>query len=150
MRKRLVPAAIAAALAIVLAACGGGGDHVAEHGAGGGRTVNVDMRDNDFSPASISVKAGEQVQFLFKNNGTVPHDAYVGDEAAQQAHEVEMRMSSSSASGDPDHHGEGGITVQPGQTGTLSHTFDRAGTTIIGCHVEGHYADGMRILVTVT
>src|SRR4030088_1875240 len=113
--------AIAAGISLValLGACGGG-DSV--HNATGGRTIDIDMRDNDFSSASINVKAGEQIQFVFHNKGAVAHDAYVGDEAAQMAHEQEMRASSDMSHGA---HGTDAVTVEPGQTGTLSHTFDK-------------------------
>jgi uncharacterized cupredoxin-like copper-binding protein len=42
-----------------------------------------------------------------------------------------------------------GITVDPGKTGELTHTFDRTGTVEIGCHQPGHYAAGMKLAVTV-
>ena len=34
-------------------------------------------------------------------------------------------------------------------TVTLVYTFDKAGTTIVGCHVPGHYAAGMRGTITI-
>jgi uncharacterized cupredoxin-like copper-binding protein len=142
-RKFLTPA-LAIGFAVILGACGGGHS---VHNAAGGRTIDLDMRDNDFSLASLQVKAGEQVQFVFHNKGAISHDAYIGDEAAQTAHEQEMRMSSDMGHGG---HGPDGITVEPGQTGTLSHTFDKSGTTIIGCHQLDHYTLGMRIDVNVT
>jgi uncharacterized cupredoxin-like copper-binding protein len=145
MRQRLVIVAAVVATAVVLAACGSGSN--AGPSAAGGRTIDIDMRDNDFSSAGIQVKAGQQVQLVFHNKGAVVHDAYIGDEAAQTAHEREMSMASASGHGG---HGSDGVTVEPGQTGTLTHTFDTPGTTIIGCHQQGHYALGMRIVVTVT
>lgn len=146
MYRRLLMTVAGLTFAALLAACGGD-DHV-DNDAAGGRKIDIDMRDNDFSPASINVKAGEQVQLVFHNKGSVRHDAFIGDEAAQMDHEAEVRASS----GDTGHdaHGSDGITVEPGQTGTLSHTFDEPGTTVIGCHEAGHYGLGMRIRVTVT
>jgi uncharacterized cupredoxin-like copper-binding protein len=144
VHRPFIPTALALGFALVLGACGGG--HV-DHGATGGRTVDIDMRDNDFSPTSVSVNAGEQVQFVFHNKGAIAHDAYIGDEAAQTAHEQEMKMSSAMGHAG---HGADGITVEAGQTATLSHTFDTSGTTIIGCHQLGHYTLGMRINVNVT
>jgi uncharacterized cupredoxin-like copper-binding protein len=147
VQRKLIATALAIGFAVVLGACGGGHS---VHNAAGGRTVDIDMRDNDFSPASISVKAGEQVQFVFHNKGALAHDAYIGDESAQTAHEQDMKMSSSMAGMDHGGHGTDGITVDAGQTGTLSHTFDKSGTTIIGCHQLEHYMLGMRINVNVT
>jgi uncharacterized cupredoxin-like copper-binding protein len=145
MRKKLVITAAVVAIAAALAACGGGSN--AGPGTAGARTIDIDMRDNDFSSAAIQVKAGQQVQFVFHNKGAVVHDAYIGDEAAQTAHEREMSTASETGHGG---HGSDGVTVEPGQSGTLTHTFDTPGTTIIGCHQAGHYALGMRVIVTVT
>jgi len=54
--------------------------------------------------------------------------------------------------GEGDHGGDDAdaIVVEPGETGTLTHTFDDAGTVEIGCHQPGHYGAGMKIAVTVT
>jgi uncharacterized cupredoxin-like copper-binding protein len=145
VHRNIVATTLAVGFAVILGACGGG-SHV-DHAATGGRTVDIDMRDNDFSPASIQVKAGEVVQFVFHNKGAIAHDAYIGDEAAQMAHDEEMKMSSDMGHGG---HGRDGVTVASGQTGTLSHTFDKSGTTIIGCHQLDHYTLGMRVHVTVT
>jgi uncharacterized cupredoxin-like copper-binding protein len=144
VQRKLIATALAIGLAVTVAACGGGNS---VQSAGGARTIDIDMRDNDFSTASLQVKAGEQVQFVFHNKGAVVHDAFIGDDAAQAAHELEMRASSSDTQ-----HGHDGdaVTVEPGQTGTLSHTFANAGVTVIGCHELNHYALGMRIRVTVT
>ena len=143
MRRVVLAVAAAAALAVRLGACGGG-DSV--HNASGGRTIDIDMRDNDFSLASISVKAGEQIQFVFHNKGAVTHEAYIGDEAAQAAHDQQMGGSTGAGHA----HGTDSVTVEPGQTETLTHTFPTPSTTIIGCHVLGHYVLGMRIKVNVT
>jgi len=143
VKRRDLAIASVVALAVLLGACGGG-DSV--NNAGGARTIDIDMRDNDFSQASITVKAGEQIQFVFHNKGAVTHDAYIGDDAAQAVHEQEMRASS-----DPGHgHGADGVTVEPGQTQTLTHTFEKPGATLVGCHVLNHYILGMRIRVNVT
>ena len=141
--KRLALAAIST-LAVLTAACGGGSSSGT---ASGTRTIDVDMHDIGFSPTNATVKAGETVQFVFHNKGAIAHDAYIGDETAQMSHE--SQMSTMSEMGGME-HGNDGITVDPGKTGTLTHTFDHAGTTLIGCHQQGHYAAGMKMNVTVT
>ena len=78
MKRTGLAIAPVVALAVLLGACGGGD---AVKNAGGARTIDIDMRDNDFSQASITVKAGEQIQFVFHNKGAVTHDAYIGDDA---------------------------------------------------------------------
>ena len=61
-------------------------------------------------------------------------------------------MTSGSAAGDGMHHGDTTevVTLKAGETGTVSHTFDKAGTFLIACHQPGHYAGGMKATVVVT
>ena len=49
-----------------------------------------------------------------------------------------------------DEEGEAAVEVAPGETATLVYTFDEPGTLLIGCHVPGHYAAGMKGTITVT
>ena len=138
MKRALISTALLV-LVIVAAACGGG-----DSASSGPRTIDIVMHDNDFSMPSVSVKHGQAVHFVFHNNGAVVHEAFIGTEAVQVAHETQMTVTTTQPEG-PD-----GVIVQPGQTGTLDHTFAQAGPTVIGCHIPGHYAAGMRIRVTVT
>ncbi len=131
---------------VVLAACGsddGATDGAAGAGQGVDRTIEVEMRDIAFSPSAVDVRVGETVRFNFKNSGQVEHDAFIGDAAAQDQHEKDMRSGHD--------HGEGSnaISVKPGKKAQLVHTFDRPGQTLIGCHEPGHYTGGMRIDVNV-
>lgn len=131
-----------------LAACGGGDDASTSDGStGADRTVEINMVDIAFEPDTLEVSRGETVRFVFTNRGTAPHDAFIGDADAQAEHEAEMRES------DDDHNGHDGdadaITVEPGATGELTHTFEERGTVEIGCHQPGHYEAGMTIEVAV-
>ena len=134
--------------AVGMSACGGDGDGAPR--ASGARTVAVEMRDIAFSPERVEVRPAQTVRFRFTNVGKVKHDAFVGDQAAQDAHEAEMRGQDSMGGMN---HGSGGdeegITVDPGKTGELTHTFRSAGSLLIGCHQPGHYAAGMRVTVDV-
>ena len=104
------------------------------------------MRDIAFSPASVTVPNGQPVRLVFHNTGKVAHDAFVGDEQAQMEHEREM----GSAMGGMRHDSGDAITVEPGKTGSLTHTFRSGDQLLVGCHQPGHYAAGMKIAVTVT
>ena len=127
-------------LIALLGACGGGDD-----GAAATRTVEIEMRDIAFEPETLQVEQGEKIRFRFRNTGKLPHDAFIGDAEAQTDHEREMRDQD-----DGGHeHGDDGTTVEPGQTGELTHTFAEAGTVEIGCHQRGHYDAGMKVTVTV-
>jgi uncharacterized cupredoxin-like copper-binding protein len=150
---------VAAVAALLTAACGGGGGgEQSQSGATPDRTVEVDMVDIAFEPATLTVQQGEVVRFVFRNRGQLPHDAFIGDTAAQADHEKEMRRADTGSQGgghDMDGGDERGndrdaVTVDPGKTGELTYTFDRTGTIEIGCHQPGHYVAGMKMAVTVT
>lgn len=135
------------ALALLGTACGADDNATgnAEPGGGSARTIEIEMQDNEFVPAGISVGTGETVRFVFTNTGKATHDAFVGDEAAQDDHEEEMNGHGGHGTGD-----DGAITVKPGGTGELTHTFDADEDVLIGCHEPGHYQSGMRLNVDVT
>lgn len=127
---------------VLLAACGSDDSSTAA-GAGAARTVDVEMRDIAYSPTSVDVRVGETVRFTFKNTGKVQHDAFIGDAGAQDAHEMQMREGH-------DHGSDANaLTVKPGKSASLTHTFDTAGQVLIGCHEPGHYMGGMRLTVNV-
>jgi uncharacterized cupredoxin-like copper-binding protein len=132
-----------AAVAVLVAACGGNDDTAASRVD---RTVKVEMIDNAFRPPTIDVRRGETVRFVFDNTGNVAHDAFIGDAMAQADHEQEMRDA------DGMHHGgdDEGITMDAGTSGALIHTFGDEGAVEIGCHQPGHYQAGMRLTVKVT
>lgn len=151
MKRTLIAVVL---LAFVAVACGGGKDSPAIESSA--NIVEITMVDIAYEPKGITVKPGEPVELVFKNQGKIAHDAFVGDSAAQAEHEQEMRQRDGSGGGDQmAGHDKGGakdpnaITVQPGKTGRLTHTFEAPGTIEIGCHQPGHYAAGMKIAVTV-
>ena len=109
------------------------------------RQIDVTMSDHAFRPDMIDVNVGETVTFVFTNVGAQIHDAFIGDKAAQEQHEKEMREHS----GGHDHAHEGGVTVNPGEKGTLQYSFDKPGTLEIGCHQENHYQAGMIAILNV-
>jgi len=142
MRRAVALVAISALA--VLAACGSGdaGETTAS-ASDADRTIEVQMRDIAFAPTAIDVRTGEKVRFVFTNTGQVTHDAFIGDEAAQEAHEKEMR-------GGHDHgKASNEVSVDPGKTRELTYTFDKPGRILIGCHQPGHYTGGMKADVNI-
>lgn len=141
-----------AALVTLAAACGGTTPSASTANVGGGatpvdsRTVEVAMLDIEFDQTTLTVNAGETIDFRFTNNGKIAHDAFIGDAAAQMDHEIEM-ADMGDASGHPME--EAAIVVQPGDAGQLSYAFTEPGTYEVGCHQPGHYAAGMKIDVAV-
>ncbi len=142
IRSRLVLCALAICVMLGAAACG------SKSGPKADRTVSITMRATAFEPASLSVRSGETIEFRFTNDDGATHEAYIGDPAAQDAHEMEM---ADGGGGGHDGHGaESSVTVDAGKTKRLRYTFGAPGALIIGCHEEGHYASGMKMSVTIT
>lgn len=110
------------------------------------RRIDIEMIDTAFSPTSLEVRVGETIDFVFTNTGKQIHDAFIGDQAAQEAHEKEMRAEK----GHHDHAGhEGAVTVHPGETGAIRYRFEEPGALEIGCHQPYHYGAGMKIVINV-
>ncbi len=142
---RLLSMVAAATALAVLAGCGADDDTASAPGSdSSARTVEIEMRDNAYSPTTIDVDAGETVRFVFTNTGKVTHEAYVGDPAAQAEHADEME-----SMGGMDHGDDDVLVLEPGQVGDLTHTFDEAGSVQIGCHQPGHFESGMVLDVSV-
>lgn len=157
MPRTLRIALAVSALMLLAAACGSSdnGAVVTVPTSGGTpRTVEIEMRDIAYVPTSVDVKRGETVRFVFTNKGAVAHDAFIGDKAAQDDHEMKMRDMSSTSMADHGASGSGGasngITVEPGATGELTYTFDSTGEVLIGCHQPGHYEAGMKLALNVS
>jgi uncharacterized cupredoxin-like copper-binding protein len=141
MRSRLVFLAPVLALAAIAAAgCGGSGP---SRSASASQTVVITMRDIAFTPDRVTVPPDRPVRFVFNNTGKLAHEAFIGDDQAQMDHEMGMSSSMGGMA-----HGPDAITVQAGQTGTLTHTFGASDRLLIGCHEPGHYAAGMKVAVT--
>lgn len=153
MRRLLAPSLLAALL-VVVAACG---DDDAGNTASAQDTIDVAMVDNAYEPTEVEVPVGEEITFVFDNGGAALHEAYIGDEQAQDEHAMAMAEAEESGDDEMDGMDHGGghegddaevIEVEPGDDARLSYTFAEPGEYVIGCHQPGHYEDGMRLQVT--
>jgi uncharacterized cupredoxin-like copper-binding protein len=152
----LVRIAPLAAIAVLAAACSGGGATPApataapiESAQASVAATRVDVTLTDrlrIEPATMTVPAGQPVTFVVTNSGAVFHEFVLGDEAEQMAHDKEMAEAGgmSMPMDEPM-----AIGVEPGKTKELTVTFAEPGTILAGCHVIGHYAAGMRADVTI-
>lgn len=156
MRPRSL--ALVSALLLIVAACSGPGATVSPtapapsptpgaSASASAQRIEVKLTDAlKMEPAEMTVKVGEPVTFVVTNTGAIDHEFYLGDEAAQEAHEMEMMSSMGPMSMDESM----GFTVKPGETKELTYTFNKAGQMLAGCHVTGHYPAGMKATITVT
>lgn len=136
-RLALIPVA-----ALLVAACSGSGGATA---AASANRIEVRLTDAlKMEPAAMTVPAGLRVTFVVTNSGATDHEFYLGDEAAQVEHEIEM-----GAMGGMTHDEPAGIGLKPGETKELTYTFAAAGKALAGCHEVGHYGAGMKAEITV-
>jgi uncharacterized cupredoxin-like copper-binding protein len=157
MKHQRALGALMALLALGAAACGDG--KTARSTDPGATVIDIDMTDNAFAPNRVTVKAGQEVTFRFRNDGKVVHEAIVGTADEQAEHEAQMNDKAGTA----DDHGDGGmatmehsgtdddgLSIEPGMTGQLTHTFEKGGRLLVGCHEPGHYKAGMKLTVEVS
>ena len=102
------------------------------------RVIAISAEDIKFSPATITVRAGETVKFVVTNQGKLTHEFVIGEKGEQEEHEREMQSMGAMEHTDPN-----AVSLKPGETKTLIWKFDGPGALQYGCHVPGHYAAGM-------
>jgi uncharacterized cupredoxin-like copper-binding protein len=106
-----------------------------------------------FDPDEITVAKDETVTFSISNDGDLPHDFVIGDEAAQQEHAEEMAETAETngtTMEESEHDDANAVTVPPGQTVELTWVFDgEVAGLLYGCHVPGHYEAGMAGHITL-
>jgi uncharacterized cupredoxin-like copper-binding protein len=96
----------------------------------------------------LATRAGT-VTLAFTNEGDVTHQAVVGDERFQEEHEAEMEamagdgtdeaMTDTTAAMDEDmegmdHNADNALSLEPGESGEITYTFEEAGNVLIACH----------------
>ncbi|MBA3431548.1 MAG: hypothetical protein H0U16_08730 [Actinobacteria bacterium] len=102
------------------------------------RTIKVVMLDElAFDPAELEVAEGDVVIFEVVNEGKARHEFILGDENYQDMHEGDM------ADGGHGAEMDNGLSLGPGESGSLSWGFDEAGEVLYECHEPGHYEGGM-------
>lgn len=107
----------------------------------GEETIHVRLRYSRFQPSTFSFDAGTTVTFVVSNADPIDHEFILGDRAVQIAHERGTEAYH------PPRPGE--MTVPAGETLSTTYTFTQPGALILGCHLPGHYAYGMRAVVHV-
>ncbi len=131
MSKKLGSVIALLLVALLVAACGGGGSEEptstsSSSSSGGSQTIEVSGTDFAFSPADLTVKRGESVEIVFKNDGRVQHDMVIqGINGADSG------------------------KVTAGQSATFSFTPNASGEYKIVCTEPGHEASGMVGTLTV-
>lgn len=119
------------------------------------RTITLDAGDMWFDPETLEMAAGEIVKFEITNTGNLEHEFVIGSKEAQEEHRQMMLDMANGGHNMPNmSHGEGhhdmasmnmaGVTIAPGETGTLLWSVpDNVNELEYACNIPGHYESGM-------
>jgi len=132
------------------------------------RTIQVALGEMYFKPETLSVKAGETVRFVLKNEGQLLHEFNIGTPDMHAHHREEMTMMMEHGMLTPtginpekmhmDHQGMGhgqkgagsmrhddpnSVLVEPGKTMELVWIFPKSGVLQVACNIPGHSEAGM-------
>jgi len=120
------------------------------------RDVNLIARDYSFQPPTLDLVPGETVLLHVINGGLITHEAIIGDARVQDAWEAAEAPFANPPPGPtpvvsvpPDVAGIR-LVVRSGERVDLEWTVpaDAAPTPwIVGCHIAGHWDQGMQIPV---
>jgi uncharacterized cupredoxin-like copper-binding protein len=109
------------------------------------RTITFVMSDKmRFDPSRITVRRGETVRFIVRNNGKLMHEMVLGTPQELREHAELMKKFP-----DMEHDEPYMVHVAPGRTGEIIWQFTRAGEFDFACLIAGHFDAGMmgRIIV---
>jgi len=109
------------------------------------RTITFRMSDEmRFDPSHITVKQGETIRFIARNNGKLMHEMVFGTVQELKAHAEQMKKFPGME------HEEPYMThVAPGKSGEIIWQFTKPGVFDFACLIAGHYDAGMTGKVTV-
>jgi len=112
---------------------------IAGDATAGVRTIRVSMNDQmRFIPDRLSIKEGETVRLVVKNDGQLMHEFVIGTKKELDEHAALMKKFPNMEHDEPYM-----VHVAPGGTGEIVWTFNRAGDFDFGCLIAGHYEAGM-------
>jgi uncharacterized cupredoxin-like copper-binding protein len=138
----MVRAMLLAAAAFAVAVASGCAREAAAARPPRDRTVELRVHHSRFVPARVSVPLGTHVRFVVQNDDPIPHELIVGDAG------VHLRHERGTEPWHPPRPGE--MSVEANALQTTTFTFRSSGAVEFACHLPGHYAYGMRGVVTVT
>jgi uncharacterized cupredoxin-like copper-binding protein len=106
-------------------------------------TVHVRLEHSRFViDGDLDVRPGETIRYVVENADPIDHEFIIGDQAVQDAHELGTEAYH------PPRPGE--MSVPPGAVMETTYTYPtQPGSLILGCHLPGHYAYGMRDDITI-
>ncbi|HEY3162763.1 MAG TPA: hypothetical protein VGJ71_00295 [Candidatus Limnocylindrales bacterium] len=160
---RVLVACRGLAAVVIVAACAAGPPPptppIVAGSSGAPREVNIILKDRVILPDPVDVVPGETVLLHVVNGGLEIHEVVIGDLGVQDAWEAAEAAAANAPPGPtplvsvaPDVSGVR-IVVSSGQRVDLAWTVpaDRVAVAslVLGCHIPGHWAKGMRAAVRI-
>jgi uncharacterized cupredoxin-like copper-binding protein len=146
MRRWMVILAGAGVIASLSAGCTVG----AQSGtAANPRVINLKVDGYQFVPDHVVVSEGETVRFVVTNPTDMAHEVYIGTLAEQQADESVHQSAAPMEQAKVTSHMGYGEYLAAYSSIAFEYTFSGAQEVMIGCHLPGHWARGMKATVTV-
>ena len=112
------------------------------------RTVEIAMSDGPgtmtYTPNKIDVRKGEQIKFVLKNTGYLPHEFLIDSFENNAKHKIEMQKNPEMEHDDPN-----GKRLEPKNSAEVLWRFTKAGTFEFACLIPGHYETGMKGTIVV-
>jgi len=112
------------------------------------RVIEIAMNDGpgtmSYTPSKIEVRQGEQIKFVLKNVGYLPHEFLLDSFENNAKHKIEMQKNPEMEHDDPN-----GRRVEPKKAAEILWRFTKAGTFEFACLIPGHYETGMKGVVVV-
>lgn len=103
------------------------------------RTIEVTMGDDmRFKPDRMEVRLGETLRFVVRNQGRAMHEFVIGTRAENARH-AELMVKFPGMEHDAPYMAH----VEPGKSGEIVWTFNRAGDFEFACLIAGHLQAGM-------
>ena len=106
------------------------------------RVISVSMLDSMrfvFTPALGELKQGETVEFQVKNDGSIQHEFSIGNAEDQIKHAQMMQKMP-----DMEHSDPNTVSLEPGESATLSWKFMGSDSVVFACNIPGHFEAGMK------
>jgi len=146
MRRSLAILAGAAMVASLSAGC----TQVTQGGTTANpRLINLTVDGYRFVPDHVTVAEGETVRFVVTNPTDMAHEVYIGTPAEQQADESVHQSAAPMDQAKVASHMGYGEYLAAYSSIDFEYTFSGAQEVMIGCHLPGHWAKGMKATITV-
>jgi uncharacterized cupredoxin-like copper-binding protein len=105
------------------------------------RVYQVSMRDTMrfvFSPEFERLHESDVIRFEVRNDGKIRHEFSIGNAEEQKKHAEMMRKMP-----DMQHEDPNTVSLEPGETATITWRFKGGDTVVFACNIPGHYEAGM-------